>query len=70
MKVIERLKNDIDSFQQEFPIMSDHRFGVCSVNNHKIVKRIREGGDLRTDTIDRIYTYMNEYRSENVVNTS
>lgn len=42
--------------------MSPTRFGVLTVNDAKLVSRLRAGSDVRTQTADKLREFMREYR--------
>lgn len=65
----EKLLGRIVQFQSETNL-SDRAIGLQIQNNSKLLKNLRGGTDITTETMDKIDRFMNEYRSENVINTS
>jgi len=58
---------------QKFSLASNlslHKIGIMAVNDAHLARRLKGGHTLTVRNMDKIYRFMNEYRSENVINTS
>ena len=63
MSTKEALLAEIDEFLRKSGI-SPTRFGEESCNERGLLKRLRRGGGLTTDTYDRIKSYMHARRHD------
>lgn len=63
MSTKDELLNEIDRFLKRTGI-APTRFGEESCGERSILKRLRRGGKLTTDTYDRIKSYMHARRNE------
>ena len=55
---------DIELFRTKHS-MSQSAFGKGCVNDHLLINRMQGGKSITTRTIDRIYKYMETYKSSN-----
>ena len=62
MSTRDDLLAEIEKFLRDIG-MSATRFGEASMNDRALVKRLREGRDLRSETIDRIRAFMAKERA-------
>jgi hypothetical protein len=60
----EQLLEEISSFCRRAG-MAESTFGRRVVNDGKLVQRLRHGGRITTDTLDRIRTYLTDHPSSN-----
>ena len=45
--------------------MAESTFGRAAINDGKLVSRLRNGGRITTDTLDKIRAYMADFRARN-----
>jgi hypothetical protein len=57
----EQILKEIGDFCREAGL-AESTFGRLAVNDGKLISRLREGGRITTDTLDRLRTYMAEHR--------
>jgi hypothetical protein len=57
----EQILKEIGDYCREAGL-AESTFGRLAVNDGKLISRLREGGRITTDTLDRLRTYMSEHR--------
>src|SRR5215468_8690856 len=65
----EIILREISNFCRETGL-AESTFGRRAVNDGKLASRLRNGGRITTDTLDRIRTFMTENRRPNVLRAS
>lgn len=62
MSVHTDLLDEIEVFRSQFRL-GEHRFGILAANNGRLVERLRSGGRVWPETMDRVKAYMAERRA-------
>ena len=60
----EQLLMEIERFLKKTRLPQT-KFGQLAANDMSLIKRLRDGHDVRTATADRLREFMREYRDEN-----
>lgn len=68
MKIEMQILKEIEGFCVNTGI-SECQFGLATVRNHKLTKRIREGRAINSNTINAIRTYIAENKTEKTSTT-
>jgi hypothetical protein len=58
----EKILNDISTFCREMRL-AESTFGRLAVNDGKLISRLRSGGRVTTDTLDRLQDFMTRHRA-------
>ena len=62
MKQVDLLLKDIAAFCEKHK-MAETRFGIESINDGRLIPRMREGRSPRLDTAERVCDFMASYAS-------
>lgn len=64
MRTVTRLVEDLQAFLSEYDLAASE-LGWRAVRNSRLVDKLLDGGDCVTRTMDKLYEFMDEYRSSN-----
>lgn len=61
---LEAVLERVEDFLQQHPDISESTFGRMAIGNNLIVSRLRAGKDITTKKLDRLLTFMANYKDE------
>lgn len=63
MRTLKKFKEDIEDFRDMFE-MSDSTFGKKALNHPAFLLKLNQGRDVRTQTMDKVYDFMKQYKAD------